>query len=74
MPPISLKKVIVAILIIILLSRLDRIIALMVRIYEAFYDSFEPLRNCPPGWKYVVALTFLALIYVTIFKLLQNRK
>jgi len=74
MPPISLKKVIVAILIIILLSRLDRIIALIVRIYEAFYDSFEPLRNCPPEGKYIAALVFLALVYITIFKLLQNRR
>lgn len=75
MPPISLKRVLLAILIIVLLSKLNRIIAFGHSVYQAIYDSFEPLRNnsCVEG-RYVATLLLLALIYITIFKLLQNRK
>jgi hypothetical protein len=74
MPPISMKRVVIAIIIIVLLANLDRVIALFNSIYEAFYNAFEPLRNSPPFGKYIVALLFLLLLYVTIFKLLQRRK
>jgi len=74
MPPISMKKVFIAIIIIILLAKLDRVIALFNSIYIVFYNSFEPLRNSPPLAKYIAALAFLLLLYVTIIKLLQRRK
>jgi len=74
MPPISMKKVFIAIIIIVLLAKLDRIIVLFNCIYAAFYNAFEPLRNSPPLAKYIAALAFLLLLYVTMFKLLQRRK
>jgi hypothetical protein len=74
MPPISWKKVLIAILVIVALSRLNQIINFTASIYQAFYDSFEPLRNSPPLAKYIAALMVLFLLYITIFKLLQNRK
>jgi len=48
MPPISLKKVAIALLVIIALSRLDKLLALAAVIWQGIYDSFEPLRNSPP--------------------------
>ena len=74
MPPISMKRVVIAIIIIVLLAKLDRVIALFNSIYETFYNAFEPLRNSPPLGKYIVALLFLLLLYITIFKLLLRRK
>jgi len=74
MPQISLKKVLLLILIIILLSKLKVIITGLKVFFGTFYDAFEPLRNSPPFGKYVVALIFLALIYITIYKLLQRKQ
>jgi hypothetical protein len=74
MPPISIKRVVIATIIIVLLAKLDRVIAFFNSIYEAFYNAFEPLRNSPPLGKYIAALMFLLLLYITIFKLLQRRK
>ena len=72
MPPISMKKVLIAILIIILLSRLDRVIAFAKRAYVTVYESFEPLRNCSAEARYIVLIAFLALIYISVFRLLQK--
>jgi len=85
MPPISLKRIFFAIVIIILLSKLDRVIAFVSGIYRIsiafisgiywmFYFSFEPLRKCSVEAKYVVALLFLALIYITVYKILQKKR
>ena len=73
MPPISIRKIITVIVIIILLSRIEFIIAFISSIYWAFYFSFKPLRNCPVEAKYVVVLLFFALIWVTIFKLFYRK-
>ena len=74
MSPISIKKVLTAIFVIILLSRLDLVLGLIAGIFKAFYDAFEPLRNSPPLAKYTAALMVLALLYITMFKLLQKRR
>jgi hypothetical protein len=74
MPPINWKRVIIVILAIIALSRIDRLIHLARVIVRAFWDAMEPLRDSPVEGQYVVGLAFLALIYVTLFKLLQGRK
>ena len=74
MPPISFKKILIAILAIVILSQFDHILAFARSVYQQIYIAFEPLRNCGPGAKYIVTLLFLALIYITVFKLLQNRK
>lgn len=74
MPPISMKKVLIAILTIVLLSRLDRVFAFISRIYQIIYDSLEPARNFSSGEKYCLLLAIFALLYITIFKLLYKRK
>ena len=73
MPQISMKKVLIAILIIILLSRLDKVFAFASGLYQAIVDSFEPLRRCSAEMKYLVLIAFFALLYITIFKLLYKR-
>ena len=77
MPPISMKKVLIAILIAILivigLSRLDRVIAFASKIYQFFYDSFQPLQACPPNARLTLVLLALALLYISFYKLLYER-
>ena len=74
MPPISLKKTIIVILIVVMLSRLDHVIAFISSIYQAFYDSFEPLRNSSPEGRYLVTLAFLSLCFVVIWHLFLRKK
>ena len=69
-----MKKVIMWILIILMFFQLDKILASIYLIYKAIYDSFEPLRNGPENARFVTTLLILALLYITIFKLLQNRR
>jgi len=71
---ISLKKLLLLLLIIILLAKFKLIITMITAIFMGFYDAFEPLRERPAAERYIVALAFLALIYLTIYKLLLNRK
>ena len=74
MPSISIKKVLIVILVVIILSKLDKVFAFFSRIYQFFYDSFEPLRNSPPLARYTAVLAFLALVWVTVYYLLLNRR
>jgi hypothetical protein len=74
MPPISMKKVLIVILIVIGLSRLDRVIAFASKIYQFFYDSFEPLQTCPRNARLTLVLLALALLYITVFKLLYRKR
>lgn len=74
MPPISIKKVLTAILIIWLLSQVDHIFNFARSACQEIYIAFEPLRNCSEEAKYVVTLAFLVMIYITVFELLKHRK
>ncbi len=74
MPPISLKKLLIVILVVILLSRLDKVAMLGSRICGYIYESFEPFREFSKEQRYLVMLAFFALLYITIFKLLYKRK
>jgi len=73
MPPISFKKIALVLLAVIALSRLDQILAVLAGIYEFFCDSLAPFHDSPPGGRFVVALAILALLYLTIFRLLHDR-
>jgi len=73
MPPISFKKLIIAILIVIALSRIDRIVAFASEIYQFFYDSFEGLRTSPARGRLAVATLILALLYISIYRLLYEK-
>lgn len=73
MPPISLKKIAVVLLLVIALSRRDRILAAGAIVYEFFCDALAPFFEGPRGGRFVVAVAILALLYVTAFRLLQDR-
>ncbi len=73
MAPISLKKIGIIVLVIIALSRLDRILAVATGIYQFFCDSLAPFRDTPAEGRFVVALAILVLVYVTVLRLLHNR-
>jgi len=74
MPPISLKKIAVVIIVIVALSRLDKVLALAFSTWQAVCDSFEPLRNSPPVARQTIVVLLFALLYITIFKLLIKRR
>ena len=72
-PPISMKKVLIAIVIVVMLSRLDRIIAFISAVYKTIDDSLEPARNFSSDLKYCILLAIFALLYISIFKLLYEK-
>jgi|GEM_PF-770740 len=71
---VSWKKVLAAFAIVLVLSRSRRII-------EFFADSdgggiltFEPLRDCSEGARYLVTLALLALAFVIFWRLYLRKK
>ena len=74
MQTISFKKIIIAILIVVLLSRLDRVLTLISHIYETIDESFDPLRNCSEGARYLVTLALLSLAFVIFWQLYLRKK
>jgi len=73
MQPISFKKLVIAILIVIAMSKIDRISAFASAVYQFFYDSFEGLRTSPARGRLAVATLILALLYISIYKLLYEK-
>jgi len=73
MQPISMKKVFIAILIVLVLSRLDRIIELIRHISQFIYDSLSPLRSTPPPGRVGLVALLLALIFISIYKIIHDR-
>jgi len=73
MPPISMKKVLVAILIIVALSRLDRIANWIHQVYGFFFEWLSPLQSTPPPGRVALATVILALIYISIYKIIYQR-
>jgi hypothetical protein len=73
MPPISMKKVLIAILIVLALSRLDRLVHLIHQVYGFFCDWLSPLQSTPPPGRVAVAASILALIYISIYKIIYQR-
>jgi len=73
MPRISFKKLVIGILIVIALSRIDRLLAFVSAVYQFFYDSFEGLRTSPARERLAIATLILALLYISIYKLLYEK-
>jgi hypothetical protein len=71
MPPISLKKVLIALLIIVLLSRLGYILNYLQHISQL---ALEPLGNLSTEGRYVVVLLLLGLAYIAIIRRRNRRK
>ena len=74
MPRLSFKKIAIAFLILFLLSRSSKIIAFLEDLEWESWFTMEPLANSPPLQRYIATLAVLALIYVTIVKLLMKKK
>jgi hypothetical protein len=74
MQEISIKKILIFLAIIITLSQLHKILAFMRAVHQFVWDGLEPARHFSTGEKYLVILGLLALVYITIFRLLLNRK
>jgi hypothetical protein len=74
MRPISSKKILIGLLVLIALSRWDKVSAFASSVYEFFYDALAPVRHGSADGRFLVALALLALLFITIFKLLYNRK
>ena len=74
MPVISMRKILIAIFIIVLLSRLDLVVATIGGLCRAIYDSFEPLRNCSKDVRYVLTLAFLSLCFLVFWKLFLYKR
>ena len=74
MPRLSFKKIAIAFLILLLLSRSSKIIAYLSDLEWESWFTMEPLANSPPLQRYIATLAVLALIYVTIVKLLMKKK
>jgi len=73
MPSLSMKKILIVILIVLALSKLDRIIEWCHHIYQFFYDWLSPLQNTPPPGRVALAALIIALIYISIYKILYDR-
>jgi hypothetical protein len=73
MRPISSKKIIIGLLVLIALSRWDQLAAFASNVYEFFYDALAPVRHGSADGRFLVALALLALLFVTIFKLLYKK-
>jgi hypothetical protein len=71
---ISIKKILTVLVIVILLSQLHKIAAVVNGVYQFFWNSFDPLRNSPPLARYTAVLMFLALVWITGYYLLLNRR
>jgi hypothetical protein len=73
MRPISSKQILLILVVLIAMSRWDKVSAIASGAYQFIVDALEPLRTSPPPGRLAVASLRLALIYITIFKLLYDR-
>ena len=74
MPRLSFKKIAIAFLVLFLLSRSSKIIAFLKNLEWESWFTMEPLANSPPLQRYIATLAVLALLYVTIVKILMKKK
>ena len=73
MPPISMKKIAIGILIILVLAHLDFITDVIHRIYGLLADWLSPLKDTPPPGRVALLALLFALIYITILKIILER-
>ena len=71
MPPISIKKVITVIAIVVFLSQVRWFIWLARETWLVCCDYLGPLQNSPV--RYPLALLFLTLFWIAVFKILLRR-
>lgn len=74
MPTIKWRAVVIAILVLILIARARQIVEFFAQLNIGEIITLEPLLNSPPEGKYVVTLGLFALVFITIFSLLNKRR
>lgn len=74
MPPISWKKVLIVIGIVVVLAKFETIKSLLSHLGAMIYSSMDPLWQRPAEEKYVVAMLFYALIFIVVYKLIMKRR
>jgi len=72
MRPLSSKKLLLLIVMVVAIWRWDKIFAVVVAICEYFRTALAPFHDMPPRGKFVVALLIIALVFITVFKLLYK--
>lgn len=74
MPPISFKKILAVIMVIVFLSQLHHVIRAFSIISEVAYKSLAPYRYCPDEIKYVVNVIVFVLVFMFLWKIwISNR-
>ena len=74
MRPISSKKILIILLVLLTMSRWDVVSSIASNAYQFFSAALQPFHDMPPQGQFVVAILICALLYITIFKLLHDRK
>ena len=74
MAQLSIKNIIIAIIIIVLLVHCSKILRVCAGLYVWTYDSLEPFRTAPHLERYILVVAVFLLVYVMIVKLFQKRK
>lgn len=70
---ISLKKVLIAFLVVLVLSRTGRILQLLEGLDCGSVLTLEPLRRSPEEGRFIVTVLFYALLFVTVFFLFKRK-
>jgi len=71
---ISFKKIAIAFLVILLLSRSGRIIKALTGFGGGQILTLEPLRNSSEEGRFLVALALMALIFVVVLRVFLRRR
>jgi len=71
---ISLRKILILLLVILLLSRTGKILQLFSGLDFNGILTLEPLRDSPQEGRFLVTLGLFALAFITMFVLLNRRK
>lgn len=74
MTQISSKKILITLTIIFLLSRTGKIREFISALHFGEILTLEPLRESPPQARFFVTIMFCALVFVTVFCLLNKRR
>lgn len=74
MNQISFKKILILFLVLLLMSKTGKILQLFSSINTDGLLTLEPLSNSPVGARFLVTLALFALLFTTIFLLLNKRK
>ena len=69
MPPISLKKILAVIMVIVFLSQLHHVIRAFSILSEVFYKSLAPYRQYPDEIKYAVNVVVFVLVFIFLWKM-----